>query len=240
MAPKKMRLDVGAVPTIFGATSGDNGLNISNESDVHNSEVTEVTSSNAMENHGLQRCLAFPEVHDIVVDMLVTDRHTGIKAMMRDLCPHIKHRFVVWHVAKGIKKKLLALGRAAKHQVVQLWIESIVRHAYWCPKTSGDDGELCRAKWVSLMNHIVDVHQHEDPWYPVCYHGPVSPPREWLKEESETYMRVHDILMAPTLLKDIPMLSSTNQTFGLEAFHSVLLHFLPKTHGFSDAGMRAR
>ncbi|XP_064481170.1 uncharacterized protein LOC135394379 [Ornithodoros turicata] len=53
-------------------------------------------------------------------------------------------------------------------------------------------------------------------------------------------MRVHDILMAPTLLKDIPMLSSTNQTFGLEAFHSVLLHFLPKTHGFSDAGMRAR
>ncbi|XP_064468259.1 zinc finger protein ZFP2-like isoform X2 [Ornithodoros turicata] len=38
MAPKKMRLDVGAVPTIFGATSGDNGVNVSKESDVHSSE----------------------------------------------------------------------------------------------------------------------------------------------------------------------------------------------------------
>ncbi|XP_064463604.1 uncharacterized protein LOC135374593 isoform X2 [Ornithodoros turicata] len=98
-------------------------------------KVTEVTSSNAMEKHGLQRCLAFLEVHDMVVDMLVTDRHTGIKAMMRDLCPHIKHQFDVWHVVEGIKKKLLALGRAAKHQVVQLWIESIVWHAYWCQPT---------------------------------------------------------------------------------------------------------
>lgn len=82
----------------------------------------------------------------------------------------------------GIKKKLLALCRTAKHQVLQLWIESIVRHAYWCPKTSGGDGELCLAKWVSLMNHIVDVHEHQDPIYPVCYHGPISPPREWLSE----------------------------------------------------------
>lgn len=91
----------------------------------------------------------------------------------------------------GIHKKLLALGRAAKHQVVLLWVPSIIRHAYWCPKTSGDDGELCLAKWVSLMDHIVDVHEHEDPLYPVCYHGTVSPPKEWLDEG--TFEQGHSI-----------------------------------------------
>ncbi|XP_064463570.1 uncharacterized protein LOC135374560 [Ornithodoros turicata] len=201
---------------------------------------TEVTSSNAMEVYGLQKCLAFLEVQDMTVDTLVTDRHTGIKAMLRDCCPHIKHRFDVWHVTKGIKKKLLGLGRSARHQVVRLWIESLIRHAYWCPRTSGDDCDLCLAKWVSAANHIVDIHEHDDPLYPVCYHGSVSEPREWLREESETYRRVRDILMAPALLKDIPMLSSGHQTYGLEAFHSLMIHFVPKSYSFSDEGMLAR
>ncbi|XP_064478630.1 uncharacterized protein LOC135391970 isoform X2 [Ornithodoros turicata] len=201
---------------------------------------TEVSSSNAMEAYGLQKCLAFLEVQDMVVDSLVTDRHSGIKAMLRESCPHIKHRFDVWHVVKGIKKKLIALSRSTKHNVVKLWIESLTRHAYWCPKTSGDDGELCIAKWVSALNHIVDIHEHDDPLYPVCYHGPLSEPRQWLKEDTETYRRVRDILMAPMLLRDVPMLSSHGQTYGLEAFHSVLIHFLPKSYSFSDEGMVAR
>lgn len=54
-----------------------------------------------MEKVGLQKCLAFLEVQDMQVDTLITDRHVGIKAMMRDSCPHIKHRFDVWHVVKG-------------------------------------------------------------------------------------------------------------------------------------------
>ncbi|XP_064468387.1 uncharacterized protein LOC135379063 [Ornithodoros turicata] len=173
----------------------------------------------------------------MTVDTLVTDRHTGIKAMLRDCCPH---RLDVWHVTKGIKKKLLGLGRSARHQVVRLLIESLIRHAYWCPRTSGDDGDLCLAKWVSDVNHIVDIHEHDGPLYPVCYHGSVSEPRESLREESETYRRVRDILMAPALLKDIPMLFSGHQTYGLEAFHSRMIHFVPKSCSFSDEGVLAR
>ncbi|XP_064462597.1 uncharacterized protein LOC135373305 [Ornithodoros turicata] len=201
---------------------------------------TEVSSSNAMEAYGLQKCLAFLEVHDMTVDTLVTDRHSGIKAMLRRLCPHIKHRFDVWHVVKGVKKKLLALSRSTKHQVVQLWIDSLTRHAYWCPRTSGDDGDLCLAKWVSAVNHIVDIHEHDNPLYPICYHGALSEPRQWLREDTETYRRVQDILLSPALLKDIPFLSSQEQTYGLEAFHSVLIQFLPKSYAFSDEGMVAR
>lgn len=58
--------------------------------------------------------------------------------------------------------------------------------------------------------------------------------------DSETWMRVADILTAPALLNDVPFLSPREQTYGLEAFHSVLLHFLPKTYCYSDEGMLAR
>ncbi|XP_064482816.1 uncharacterized protein LOC135395651 [Ornithodoros turicata] len=177
---------------------------------------TEVSSSNAMEAYGLLKCLAFLEVHDMTVDTLVTDRHSVVK------------------------KKLLGLSRSTKHQVVQLWIDSLTRHAYWCPRTSGDDGDLCLAKWVSAVNHIVDIHEHDNPLYQICYHGALSEPRQWLREDTETYRRVQDILLSPALLKDIPFLSSQEQTYGLEAFHSVLIHFLPKSYAFSDEGMVAR
>ncbi|XP_064482979.1 uncharacterized protein LOC135395819 [Ornithodoros turicata] len=150
---------------------------------IHFELSTEVSSSNAMEVHGLQNCLAYLEAHDMVVDTIVTDRHTAIKSVLRELCPHIKHRFDVWHVAKGIKKKLVSLSHSTKHHVVKFWIESLIRHIYWCPKYSGESGDLCLAKWVSAVNHIVDVHEHHNPLYPVCYHGPVSEPPEWLKED---------------------------------------------------------
>ncbi|XP_064465216.1 uncharacterized protein LOC135376632 [Ornithodoros turicata] len=170
---------------------------------------TEVSSSNAMEVHGLKNCLAYLEAHDMVVDTIVTDRHT-------------------------------AINRSTKHHVVKFWIESLIRHIYWCPKYSGESGDLCLAKWVSAVNHIVDVHEHDNPLYPVCYHGPVSEPREWLKEDSETYAKVKDILTAPALLRDVPMLSTKQQTYGLESYHSVLNHFVPKSYSFSDEGMVAR
>lgn len=53
-------------------------------------------------------------------------------------------------------------------------------------------------------------------------------------------MRVTDILAAPALLKDVPQLSFQGQTYGLESFHSVLIHFMPKSFSFSDEGMLAR
>ncbi|XP_064483156.1 uncharacterized protein LOC135396023 [Ornithodoros turicata] len=185
-----------------------------------------------MEVHGLKNCLAYVEAHDMVVDTTVADRHTAINSVLKELCPHIKHRFDVWHGAKGIQKKLVSLSHSTKHHVVKFWIESLIRHIYWCVKYSEESGNLCLAKWVSAVNHIVDFHEHDNPLYPVCYHGPVSEPREWLKEDSETYWKVRDILTAPAVLRDVPMLSSKQETYGLESHHSVLNHFVPKSFHF--------
>ncbi|CAN8020745.1 unnamed protein product, partial [Ixodes persulcatus] len=57
---------------------------------------------------------------------------------------------------------------------------------------------------------------------------------------TEPYVALHKIVMARHLLKDIPRLSGGSQTYKLEAFHSLLIHFTPKSSHFSYDGLVAR
>lgn len=57
---------------------------------------------------------------------------------------------------------------------------------------------------------------------------------------TEAYFGLQKIVMAPHLLADIPRLSGAGQTYGLEAFHSLLINVTPKSRHFSYAGMTAR
>ncbi|CAN7938419.1 unnamed protein product, partial [Ixodes hexagonus] len=57
---------------------------------------------------------------------------------------------------------------------------------------------------------------------------------------TEPYVALHKIVMARHLLKDIPRLSGGSQTYKLEAFHSLLIHFTPKSTHFGYDGMVAR
>ncbi|CAN7994675.1 unnamed protein product, partial [Ixodes pacificus] len=206
---------------------------------------TEVPSSNRMETEGMERCLTYLHAQDMSVDSLVTDRHSEGKASMRRNHPEIKHQFDVWHVAKGIKKKIVAVARTKQHSVLLKWMKTIVRHLHWCARTSNGDGKLVMAKWTSLIRHIIDVHQHLDPLHPSCEHGDV-PDRLWLEEgkfhlvSTETFKKLEAILMGPHLLRDIPLLSPKQQTFSLESFHAVLIHFAPKSSKFQYDGMLAR
>ncbi|XP_064469554.1 uncharacterized protein LOC135384273 [Ornithodoros turicata] len=201
-------------------------------------KATTVSSSYCMEQKGLELCLDYIATKGMEVNTLVTDRHSQVKAFLRNKHPHISHRFDVWHVAKGIKKKIAAVSQSKKHQVLRLWCESIIRHLYWCARTS-DNGELLLAKWETVVRHAINVHSHPNSLHPVCFHGDLGE-REWLHEGTETYKKLHDILLAKQLVKDIPQLSSAQQTFGLETFHAVLIHFAPKSYSFSDQGMVAR
>ena len=44
---------------------------------------------------------------------------------MRENYPKIKHFFDVWHVAKGIKKKLLAKGKQKGFELLKVWAPSL-------------------------------------------------------------------------------------------------------------------
>ncbi|XP_049521742.1 uncharacterized protein LOC125944725 [Dermacentor silvarum] len=200
---------------------------------------TEVSSSNKMEKEGLERALDHLIELGLHIDSLVTDRHCEIKAFMRTQHPMICHLFDLWHIAKGLKKKMIALGRLKQHGTVIGWRKTVIRHLYWCAVNSHGNEKLFLARWLSILRHIVNVHDHPDPLHPSCFHGEM-PERDWLVEGSESFQRLKAILAAPHLLRDLPRASHKAQTFGLEAFHSLLIHFAPKSSKFTYEGMLAR
>ena len=69
----------------------------------------------------------------------------------------------------GLSKKLSALSKNKECQVVAKWLPCIKNHIYWCA-TSSTTGPEKVAKWTSLLNHVQNVHTHEDPLFPKCVH----------------------------------------------------------------------
>ncbi|KAF3847117.1 hypothetical protein F7725_020145 [Dissostichus mawsoni] len=90
----------------------------------------EVGGSYHMEQEGLVRALQLLEKNFVEVDTLVTDRHMSINKMLRENHPAIEHLFDIWHVAKGIKKKLQTLAKNRDCQTLKPWVSSIVNHLY--------------------------------------------------------------------------------------------------------------
>jgi len=121
-------------------------------------QVSEVTSSNAMEKEGFERCLKSMKDQGVSIHTLTTDRHTGISSAMDKEHPDIKHQFDVWHVSKSIVKKLNKKAKLKKNQDLAPWIQSISNHLWWCAATCNGDAKLLKEKWLSLLNHICNKH----------------------------------------------------------------------------------
>ena len=69
-------------------------------------QVTEVTSSNAMEKEGFQRCVKYLQDNNIKINRIATDRHTSIAKEMRKNQKKIKHQYDTWHMSKWVVKQL--------------------------------------------------------------------------------------------------------------------------------------
>lgn len=65
-------------------------------------QVTESSSSVAMESTGFRRALNKILDDNIGVSVLTTDRSPSIRKIMRVDYQNIHHEFDVWHVAKGM------------------------------------------------------------------------------------------------------------------------------------------
>lgn len=75
-----------------------------------------------------------------------------------------------------LKKKLAAVAIKKHHTVLAKWVKSITNHLYWVVSTTEHETELRRAKWLSILHHIGDVHEFEDPTatYTRCDHPSLS------------------------------------------------------------------
>ena len=65
------------------------------------------------------------------------------------------------------------------------WLQSIKNHVYWCASTSNGDEDLVEEKWMSLFNHLIDVHKGHGKRYKSCPHGKIE--RDWLEKGTVVY-----------------------------------------------------
>lgn len=225
-------------------------------------QCTETGSSGRAELEGLKRSLDTLRANGCVVSVLVTDRHPQIKCFMKRSHGDIKHVFDCWHVAKAIKKKLLAAGKFRGYEQLARWAQSVSNHLYWCASSSeGNDSEIV-PKWVSLCNHVINIHLHDSEAFPECLHGNLeNENKDWILEGecrcplfqcssnsvlqhfsigSDVHRKLKEIVAAPMLLRDIGQLSTSGQTYSSEAFHSQVNHFAPKQFQYGYHGMEAR
>ncbi|XP_069110215.1 uncharacterized protein, partial [Argopecten irradians] len=213
--------------------------------DIQLVQSNEVKSSNNMEKEGLVRAMSVLKERGLSVGALVTDRHLQIQKWVRENMPTTDHYYDVWHVAKGLKKKLCSLAKEKDCGEVTDWIKSLTNHLYWCAaSTPPGEGNIMWAKWVSLENHIQNIHHGHGNLFPDCAHPDMDPEvrrrKKWLKPGTKACEKVGDLITSRQMKRDIPKLSPEFQTSEIEAYHSTINHFAPKMIGFSYHGMYCR
>lgn len=218
--------------------------------DLHTNQVVhvqlvqsnEVKSSYHMELEGLKRSLEYLTSRDVSVYRLVTDRHAQVAKWLRENYSEIDHRYDVWHVGKSVSKKLDKAAKYADCGIISEWTKSVINHMYWsaCSTEDGSADEIL-AKWQSVINHIHNVHTGHSDLFPSCQHDSNATVRtKWIKSGTKASSRIETIVLAKTLLRDIGKLSPAEQTFPVEAYHSVINYFAPKLLVFSYHGMLVR
>ncbi|XP_049522109.1 uncharacterized protein LOC119450703 isoform X2 [Dermacentor silvarum] len=142
-------------------------------------ESAAVSSSNAMEKEGLARSLQKLDKQGVGINSITTDRHPAIRSYCQKERPGMKHYFDVWHIAKGINKKLSIASKHRNCGSILLWSRSIINHLYFVAAASHGDGDLIVSMWRSVLNHICNQHNgHEGP-FTDCVHGPLRN-KKWM------------------------------------------------------------
>ena len=208
-------------------------------------QVTEVTSSNAMEKEGFERCFNQLNNNEIKVNQITTDRHPSISCAIKTNHKETKHQYDIWHVAKGVSAKVEAKAKKNECKVLREWRKSITNHLWWCCRTCGGNVEILREKWKSILYHVTNTHKWQgNNYFHACAHAPLTDDerrkKKWLKPGTEPYVALEDIVLNRKLLKDMEKMTSFCHTGELEVYHSMMLKYCPKRQHFSYSGMQAR
>ncbi|XP_074543284.1 uncharacterized protein LOC141803222 [Halichoeres trimaculatus] len=207
--------------------------------DIQLVQSNEVGGSHHMEKEGLKRSLELLGARGVTLDCIVTDRHPQIQKFLRE--SSITHFYDVCPMGKEISKKLEKLCKLKDCEKLQKWKRTIENHVYWTAATSTTGPERV-AKWTSILNHVQNIHTHEDPLYPACLHevGQTRDKNKWISAATPAFYKLEKLLMNKRTLKDVAKLSPHHQTSSLETFHSVVLRFAPKNVVFPFLEMLCR
>ena len=198
-----------------------------------------------MELHGLKELIQRLNENGVEISSLTTDRHTQVRKYMREEQPQISHQFDIWHVSKGLKKKLFKAAKKKSGEEIMPWIKSIINHFWWCCATSIGNPDLMKEKWLSILHHITNRHSWEScKHFNKCDHPALSKDEQrtkpWMKLERSSFRALKEIIASNNLIKDLKYLSDFNHTGTLEIYHSLYNKYCPKRLSFSYEGMVAR
>ncbi|XP_065066719.1 uncharacterized protein LOC135692501 [Rhopilema esculentum] len=198
-------------------------------------------SSNNMEPVGAQRAFKFIKDNNLNISIFVSDRHRTIAKWIRECEPQTTHFYDLWHVCKGISKKIRTVGQEKGNEILLRWMKAIKKHLYWsATSTQQGFGNLIVAKWASLIRHVADKHDnHPNEIYKECAHDELEA-RDWIYVGTQPYDRLKTIILNHQVIEDVRKLSSDAQTSCLEAFHSLLNQWHPKMTHFSWLGTKCR
>jgi hypothetical protein len=98
-------------------------------------------------------CCMFQEC-EANIRVLATDHHLGIAKQMRESDPEINPQFDLWHIVKGLRKKL----SNSKQKDLQPWISAVANHLWYCADTCDGDADLLIEKWLSVLHHVTNQH----------------------------------------------------------------------------------
>ncbi|KAL2076360.1 hypothetical protein ACEWY4_028061 [Coilia grayii] len=208
-------------------------------------QVTEASSSVAMEAMGFKRGLNHLLSLGVDVGVMATDRSPSIRKIMRESYANIRHEYDPWHVSKSVKKKLVIISNKKANRELQPWLKSICNHLYWSCSSSNGDAEECVRRWKSLLHHICGIHRWEENGQEyTCFHPPLTEEmqkkKRWLQQDSSAFRALKDLVLDQTLLRDLRQMALFKHTGSLEVFHNVMLKYAPKTLHFTYDSMRAR
>jgi len=155
-------------------------------------QVSEVTSSNAMEREGFKSGMENIQSKGAKAKVVAIDRHVSIKSDMKRVYPNVDHLFDEWYLGKCVTKR--PTDKATKKDCGDLfsWIKLVSKHLWWCADTCNGDKELLREKWISIVHHPANIHHwdsadhyHECPYPPIP--GNVARTNRWLRLCSPTH-----------------------------------------------------
>lgn len=146
--------------------------------------------------------------------------------------------FDIWHVAKGVYKKLDTISKKKYCELIGAWAHSISNHIYFCAATSDGNGDFVREKWVSILNHVTGRHEGHGELYPRCLHGPVDN-RLWIRRGSKAFLELELVVKGRLLLTDISYLTSV-KLLSWRHFTKWCAHLHPKLCTFFYMQMQAR
>lgn len=135
-----------------------------------------------MELDGAQRCFKFLKDSGLQIPIFISDRHKGIAKWIRTSEKETQHFNDLWHVSKGLSKKILKASKEKGCDLLVFWIKGIRTHLYWSAmSTKMGYGDMIVAKWKSIVRHITNKHEnHPDELFPKCAHEELDD-RLWLQ-----------------------------------------------------------